>query len=178
MVPIGLIAMVGVLALVVNAGLMYMIRSEMQNAADAAALAAVWYPPVCQDSEPLSPPTPPAPPPQCGDSRGTDAVSAGQAYFAQNTRIASGLCVSLPLAQVSAGANAPSQLPPNYVVVSAICTANVTFGSIFSIPSITLKVNAVAALCDAVVDAAGQHCIDGNLTSITPQSVLSTRLVQ
>ena len=41
-------AMIGALSMVVDAGVYFVIQRQLQNAADAAALAAVWYGPVCQ----------------------------------------------------------------------------------------------------------------------------------
>lgn len=43
--PIALLAFAGMLGVVVEIGLSKLIQSEMQNAADAAALASVWYGP-------------------------------------------------------------------------------------------------------------------------------------
>src|SRR6266851_622241 len=41
-------AMIGALSMVVDAGVYFVIQRQMQNAADAAALAAVWYGPACE----------------------------------------------------------------------------------------------------------------------------------
>ncbi len=46
-VPIALLAFIGMVTLVVDIGTVKLLQSEMQNAADAAALAGVWYDPVC-----------------------------------------------------------------------------------------------------------------------------------
>jgi len=42
-----LIVFVGTVALVIDAGIFFVTQRDLQNAADAAALAAVWYAPVC-----------------------------------------------------------------------------------------------------------------------------------
>jgi Flp pilus assembly protein TadG len=66
---IAMVAMVGGVALVIDLGVFFVIEKQMQSAADAAALAAVWYEPVCivptqtvagcQSSAPLTPVRPP-----------------------------------------------------------------------------------------------------------------------
>jgi uncharacterized membrane protein len=45
--PIAVIACIGILGLILDIGIFRLIDSELENAADAAALAAAWYDPVC-----------------------------------------------------------------------------------------------------------------------------------
>jgi hypothetical protein len=45
--PIAVLACIGILGLVLDIGIFRVIDSEFENAADAAALAAAWYDPVC-----------------------------------------------------------------------------------------------------------------------------------
>ena len=52
--PFAIIALIGVLGLVIDIGMFRLIDSELENAADAAALAAAWYDPVCPDPTPLA----------------------------------------------------------------------------------------------------------------------------
>src|SRR5439155_27371846 len=40
-------SMLGALSMVIDAGVYFVIQRQLQNAADAAALAAVWYDPAC-----------------------------------------------------------------------------------------------------------------------------------
>src|SRR5258708_3264043 len=47
MAAVAITALIGTLSLVVDAGVYFVIQRPLQNAADAAALAAVWYYPAC-----------------------------------------------------------------------------------------------------------------------------------
>lgn len=47
MAALGMVAMIGAVAIVIDWGMFYVIQRELQNAADAAAVAAVWYSPAC-----------------------------------------------------------------------------------------------------------------------------------
>jgi len=47
--------MLGALSMVVDAGVFFVIQRQLQNAADAAALAAVWYDPACISSSGVLP---------------------------------------------------------------------------------------------------------------------------
>src|ERR1700716_1171121 len=40
-------SMLGAVSMVIDAGVYFVIQRQLQNAADAAALAAVWYDPAC-----------------------------------------------------------------------------------------------------------------------------------
>jgi hypothetical protein len=179
LVPIGLIAMFGMAALIVNIGLIFMLRSELQNAVDAAALAAAWYFPVCQEQ------TGPGggPPHVCG-SDFSSADSAARFYFNRNVPIASRLCDLSGNPNVLPGGNPQAvTTPPNFVIVYATCTAHMSFGGIFSVTALSVDASATAALCDAGVqnNTNPPLCTGPDLTSITsltaPGSV-ATRLVE
>jgi hypothetical protein len=45
-------SMLGALSMVIDAGVYFVIQRQLQNAADAAALAAVWYDPACPSPNP------------------------------------------------------------------------------------------------------------------------------
>src|SRR6266851_4935095 len=47
MAALGMVSMIGALSMVVDAGVYFVLQRQLQNAADAAALAAVWYEPAC-----------------------------------------------------------------------------------------------------------------------------------
>jgi Flp pilus assembly protein TadG len=49
---LAMVSMLGALSMVVDAGIYFVIQHQLQNAADAAALDAVWYYPVCDDTLP------------------------------------------------------------------------------------------------------------------------------
>jgi len=49
---VAMVAMVGGIALVIDMGVFFVIQKQMQNAADAAVLDAVWYDPVCNATQP------------------------------------------------------------------------------------------------------------------------------
>jgi hypothetical protein len=48
LVAVMMVAMIGALSMVIDAGVYFVIERQLQNAADAAALAAVWHGPPCQ----------------------------------------------------------------------------------------------------------------------------------
>ncbi len=179
LVPIGLIAMFGMAAIVVNVGLTFMLRSELQNAVDSAALAAAWYFPVCQQQAGGSRP------PICG-SDFPDADSAADFYFDRNVNasIASKLCDLSGNPHVLPGGNPQVVItPPNFVIVYATCTARMAFGGLFSSTILSVNASATAALCDASIPSGGTEpvCTSPDLTSITSQAApgsVATRLVQ
>jgi Putative Flp pilus-assembly TadE/G-like len=49
---ISMVAIIGAVGLVVDFGVFFVIQRQMQSAANAGALAAVWYPPVCAAAQP------------------------------------------------------------------------------------------------------------------------------
>jgi uncharacterized membrane protein len=178
LVPIGLIAMFGMLALVVNLGLIFLLRSELQNAVDAAALAAAWYYPVCQEQEGTG-----SGARLCG-SDFPSAAGAATFYFNRNVSIASQLCDLSGNPQVEPGGNPQATtLPPNYVIVYATCTAHMSFGGLFNLTVLAVNASSTAALCDASISVGGGQpaCTSADLTSVTsltPPGSISTRLIQ
>jgi hypothetical protein len=92
---IGIVALVGASALVIDLGIFFVIQRQMQNAADTAALAAVWYAPVCDPAVPACQTTWPGPhPPACTTPPRPDEVpcSVALAYADRNLDLVSGLC--------------------------------------------------------------------------------------
>ncbi len=49
---VAMTCLIGALSMVIDAGVYFVIQRELQNAADAAALAAVWYGPACFETLP------------------------------------------------------------------------------------------------------------------------------
>jgi hypothetical protein len=47
MAALGMVAMLGAVSLVIDAGVYFVLQRQLQNAADAAALSAVWISPAC-----------------------------------------------------------------------------------------------------------------------------------
>lgn len=83
--PVAILACIGILGLVLDIGLFRVLDSEFENAADAAALAAAWYPPVC----PLA----------AGDLRcksNSDATTVATNFLNRNLGPASALCSAPP----------------------------------------------------------------------------------
>jgi hypothetical protein len=44
---VGMVSMLGAVSMVIDAGVYFVLQRQLQNAADAAALSAVWYDPAC-----------------------------------------------------------------------------------------------------------------------------------
>ncbi|MDQ6671957.1 MAG: pilus assembly protein TadG-related protein [Chloroflexota bacterium] len=85
--PLAIIAFVGLLGLVVDIGVFRLIDGELENAADAAALAAAWYDPVC-------PYTPDIDPRCAADNQPGMALRVAQQFASYNTGLAGALCGS------------------------------------------------------------------------------------
>jgi len=149
--------MVGFLAYVIDAGMFFMIRRELQNTADTAALAgAAWLRPLSTNGEPASTLQMPSPlPSQCNNTFGQptpDTIRAAQAacaYGEQNAATARKLCLTPdvqmdpPIVGQWAGHSAVSPT----MVVNFHCVAGYSFGRI--IPGLTsrpISAHAEAAL--------------------------------
>ena len=152
-------AMLGALSMVVDAGVYFVIQRQLQNAADAAALAAVWYDPACPSGNPSSqsagcqhdPPAGPVPP-TCGSDIGP-CTAANQVASANQT-VALSLCAGptaqgkqLPPPEVHPGA--PLNVPQvSTYVVTMSCDAPHWFGQVLPgvIKPMHIQVSAAAAL--------------------------------
>jgi hypothetical protein len=105
--PIAVITCIGVLGLVLDIGLFRVIDSEFENAADAAALAAAWYDPVCPGLGDTQLPTDT----RCirADNQPDSAPVIATAVAQANLGLASKLCASQPTIIVQPGQlNTPS----------------------------------------------------------------------
>jgi hypothetical protein len=153
-----MVAMLGFLALVIDAGVFFMIRRELQNTADTAALAgAAWLEPAV-NGEPVSTLPPPAPPPQCAGTYGlTDQnrINAAQmacTYGKQNAGTAGKLCLPESPVQMDTPTfdqwqPTPSSSPSPTIIVNFHCVAGYWFGRFIpGLTSRTISAHAEAGL--------------------------------
>jgi uncharacterized membrane protein len=132
--------LVGALSLVVDAGVFFVTQRQLQTAVDAAALAAVWYSPVCDSLDPAhtgdckaSAPALPAAP--AGWTCLTTADCVANAVLQQNLAYTGALCRDLT--PVPDGrTQAVGSL--SYYIMTVDCDAPYWFARIFpSIPATT-----------------------------------------
>jgi hypothetical protein len=120
---LAMIALVGMLAIVVDGGMFWEVRRDLQSGADAAVLAGVV----------MLPGSP------------TDAVNQATAYAANNARVAARLCAQAPTTVATPGWDAQSQVYTLTVTVS--CPTGYTFGRILNLfTPMTVSASATAAL--------------------------------
>jgi hypothetical protein len=142
-----MIICVGAVALVVDAGVFFVTQRQMQTAADAAALAAANYLPVCQSVDPNCDTRPPVPLPTLGwtptDCPNTHADCAADAVAVANLGYAGKLCLNMrpdPGPRVSSGNGM------TFYIMTLNCDAPYWFARIFpAIPAVLhIKVHAVS----------------------------------
>jgi len=125
--PVALIACIGVLGLVLDVGIFRVIDSEFENAADAAALAAAWYDPVCpvvdrtaQGGLPVDP--------RCvrpDDNYQNAAFDVARKVAASNLGLASKLCATAP--ELNPPPNVKPIRSPDAQAISVIVTCNAPY---------------------------------------------------
>ena len=138
--PLALYAMlvlVGALSLVVDAGVFFVTQRQLQTAVDAAALAAVWYPPMCVTLPGCETAQPPLPSPPAGWTCTTIADCVANAVLQDNLAYTGALCRNL--APVPTGrtdvVNVNGQ-GVNYYIMTVDCDAPYWFARVFpSIPA-------------------------------------------
>jgi hypothetical protein len=151
-------SMLGAVSLVIDAGIYFVIQHQLQNAADAAALDAVWFFPACaQSMEPsgCQASYPGATPPQCTVFGDLNPCSAAVYTTQANWSAALSLCQgpnlpagSIPI-DISTGPgqllNVPGVQP---YVVTLSCDAPHWFGRVLPGVNLTMRisVSSVAAL--------------------------------
>jgi uncharacterized membrane protein len=131
-----IIAVVGALAMVVDAGIFFVIQRQFQAAADAAALAGAWHKPVCT-SDPL-----------VGCEPDGDASAVAKAVAEANAKPMEILCGS-PINPPSVTVGGPPQNLParvNTIVVTVSCRAGYSFGRILNLQTVDISASAAAAL--------------------------------
>jgi len=154
-------SMIGALSMVIDAGVYFVIQRQLQNAADAAALAAVWYDPSCDSTDPGwqaagCQPTPAqiasgCPPPADPPDKGPCTAAVNEVLA--NQSVALSLCAgpNLPAGQIPVNIDVyPStqvvSTPPiRPYIVTVSCDAPHWFGRIFSSISLTMHINASSA---------------------------------
>jgi putative Flp pilus-assembly TadE/G-like protein len=142
--PLALFAtlvLVGALALVVDAGVFFVTQRQLQTAVDAAALAAVWYSPVCSylGTSDCQTTRPAVPTPQWPCATTADCVA--NAVLQQNLGYTGALCRDLapnPTGRtdiVTVTVNG-QQVSMNYYILTVDCDAPYWFARVFpSIPA-------------------------------------------
>lgn len=149
MVPFTIIALIGIMGLVIDVGVFRLIDSELENAADAAALAAAWYDPVCPGSDPADVSDrsdPAAADPRCplGDTA-EHAFAVAQQFGADNLGLATALCGSTPV--IDQPLVHPIQSPnARAVTVIVHCRAGYLAGRILGLGSTEITRWATAGL--------------------------------
>jgi hypothetical protein len=113
---VAMVAMLGAVSMVIDAGVYFVIQHQLQNAVDAAALDAVWFSPACfgtlpdwqsagcQQTNPLPPPA------ECKPPNTTTENSAPCTAAYDEARANWGIAVSL--------CDGPSSTPGNNVRIS------------------------------------------------------------
>jgi uncharacterized membrane protein len=162
--PIAIITFIGIIGVVVDIGIFRLIDSEFENAADAAALAAAWYDPVCPNSPPFSDP-------RCArtDNTPNSAITVATTLVSKNLGLASALCGSTPVVTVSP---VKPLVAPSARAVSVIihCTAPHVVGRILGVSQgADIYRWATAGLGDAVSGSGGSRSLgDFRLGDPTP----------
>ncbi len=141
---IGMVAMVGALAIVVDNGMFLVAQRQMQAAADAGALAGAWHDPICPlgSSGCLGP----------ANSAQTVASQVAQANAAQIEPLCGGQVTVDPPA-IGTTLVRPSNV--NVIVVSVHCDAGYSFGRILNLTTKTIGGSAAAGLGDRVTVSQG-----------------------
>jgi Flp pilus assembly protein TadG len=117
---VSMVTMLGALSMVIDAGVYFVVKAQLQNAADAAALAAVWYTPACPSTWQsagcqASYPNPDAT--NCSTPSGNvGPCSAAEDVVRANWSVALSLCSGPKLAPgtIPVTLSAHPGLPPNF----------------------------------------------------------------
>ena len=147
---IGMVAMVGMLAIVIDNGMFLVAQRQMQAAADAGALAAAWYDPVCPTGQI-----------GCLGSTG-DAMTVGHEVAMANAAQVAPLCggtVTVDPPTTGTTLVRPSNV--NVIVVSVHCNAGYTFGRILNLTTKPVGGSAAAALGDRQIISVGPPLVCG-----------------
>ena len=150
--PVAILAFVGMLGMVVDLAFFQLLRSEMQNAADAAALASVRYDPIC----------PYAPPDYlscASDNAANKAPTVARDYAGDpasaryNGSLVRTLCASSPVVSPQPGVlRRPAVAPAMTVVIT--CEAGWFGARLFGLGPIEIWVTSTAAI-GGPVDGSG-----------------------
>jgi uncharacterized membrane protein len=152
---VALVAVVGALAMVVDAGMFFLIRGQLQAAADAGALAGTWHVGGCPNATFDG----------CVASPSAEEVARGIA--AANATTISGLCggrIAAPVVSIAAIGNDPARF--NRVRVTVECEASYSFGRILNLSTSHLSATADAVSGDR--GTAGTPLADCDTASFGP----------
>jgi hypothetical protein len=155
---IGMVALVGSVAIVVDNGMFLVAQRQLQAAADAGALAGAWHEPVCQPLDPSTPDPPwpvsgcqatpaspyvadPSVPVRCPGTPGYAACDVAQAN-ADTVRALCGGTVPPPLISYGTPLNRPARV--NTIVVTVECDAGYAFGRILNLTTRHISASAAA----------------------------------
>jgi hypothetical protein len=151
---VAMVSLVGMMAFVIDAGTFFVIRRELQNAADAGALAGAMYmspwgpgPPTGISSACSSMTDPSGP---FLSYRNDEGVQAACHYVSLNLGQATRLCnTQAHLKSAYTREEAPPTYPtPNYhvLVIEVACDAQYSFGRILNLGSREINAYAIATL--------------------------------
>jgi hypothetical protein len=148
--------------MVIDAGVYFVIKRQLQNAADAAALAAVWYDPSCDSTDvdwrnAGCQPVPGALPPGCppaSDLLDKGPCAAARNQVQANLNVALSLCAGPNRTQgvvnvdVYPASTVVSSPPIRPYVVRLTCDAPHWFAQILPgvLPTMSIQTNSAAAL--------------------------------
>jgi hypothetical protein len=182
-----MVAMLGAVSMVIDAGVFFVIQRQLQTAADAAALAAVWYDPACPYFTPwgsygCQPPNSSPPEPECAvaPNQNDAPCNAAADSVKANWSVALALCAGPKSAtgtvQIAAGPGIPPSGSLNVpavqpYVVTVTCNAPHWFAQVLPgvLPTMTISASASAAL--------GWLGPNGQLLGGNTRPTLSTPLV-
>jgi hypothetical protein len=134
---VAMVAVVGGLAMVIDAGIFLVVQRQLQTAADAGALAGAWHPPVC-----------PAGGTGCLPG---DAELVAKSVAQVNADTVKQLCggvIAKP--KTKTGTPVDRLITPNvnWIVVTVECSAGYSFGRILGLDRKLITASAAAAIGD------------------------------
>jgi len=153
---VAMVAMVGALAMVIDAGIFFVIQRRLQTAADSAALAGAWYDPVCPY------PTGGGPEPCEGPRSAVDVATEVAQQNADQLRPLCGGSITVDPPQTGTPLNRPQNV--NWLVVTVKCTAGYSFGQILGLRTVLISRSAAAAIGDR--DPATKDMTDFTLAGV------------
>jgi hypothetical protein len=141
---VGMVAIVGGLAIVVDAGIFLVVQRQLQTAADAGALAGAWHDPICPGTSPgcLGPP----------NSASTFAVNVAQANGDTVKQLCGGVVTVDPPAT---GTTLIRPANVNTIVVTVKCQAGYSFGRILGLDRKLVTASAAAAIGNRISPSNG-----------------------
>ena len=179
-------SMLGALSMVIDAGVYFVIQRQLQNLADAAALAAVWYSPACDAANMQDAGCQTsgwgAPPPTCTVVGELGPCTISNEWVQANESAVLSLCAgpNLPAgaiepavdAHMGTALNVPSL---NTWVVTLDCNAPHWFGRVLPGVNLTMDIRASSSTALGWLTDGGQ--IVGNSPPPPPNAHLVARLI-